>query len=184
MKKSIFLISLFVSIISLRTQTVEPSLEETVQWIKTQVLAYGKDVKEVAWDENRHALIIYYLDVLQKRETNKGTVYLLEIVEVDNYISNLTTGSIFWKDYEDGVGLEMYAIDGRVGSKKGSGQMYSNNTSGKNGIPDPESAKEEDRPVAKIKFLKSFNKDAQGRFTKAMKRLIYLCGGKIELEKF
>lgn len=184
MKKIILLMVLFYFPFTLKAQTTGPTLNETIEWMKTQLLAYGADIKKVDWNPDQRTLNIVYIKILDERQTSKGNLYLLEVIAIGNYIDHLNTANIVWKESEKNVGMEIYAVDGKFGSRLVSVQGFSSNVSGSNIIPDSESTKVNDRPYAKMNFQNSFNKDLQIRFTKAMKRLIYLCGGKVGPDTF
>jgi len=140
----------------------EPTLDETVEWIRSKLIAYGgsSGILDVQFDTASKALAILYSDK----------------TDVLCYISNLNASSFAWEATKDDLYLEIPSTLGNFGSTRYTYSSYDNKYN-----------KDVDRGFARFIFstAKFGNEEnLQDRFTKAMKNLIKLCGGNVSAEKF
>jgi len=140
----------------------EPTLDETVEWIRSKLVAYGGSVRDVQFDKSNYTFTIYYSD--------DGSA-------VTNYISRLNGNTFAWSAYKDVIILDISSTNSNYGSTRYTYNKYNN----------PQYTKDFDRAYARFRFdtAKFGNEEnLQERFIKAMKTLIKLCGGYVSNEKF
>jgi hypothetical protein len=169
-RKLAFLLLLITLTIGTKTfAQTEPTLDETVEWIRSKLIAYGDNIKEVQFDKSNFTLTVSYNEY---SKTNANDA-------VTNYISNLNPNSIVWEVFpENGtIRITIPSISSKPGSTLYKFSKYTT----------PNYTKDADRNYTRILFSMSTfgnEENLQERFTKAMKTLIKLCGGYVGTEKF
>jgi hypothetical protein len=174
MSKKLFFL-LLLSTITIGTKTyaqTEPTLDETVEWIRGKLIACGENIQDVQFDKSNYTLTVYYANY---HYYSDGPAIESTTAIVEN-ISSLNASGFAWDANKTTLSLTIAAANGKTGSTK-----YDKGSIAK------DYKKDTDRGYAKFNFSSDKfgnEENLQERFTKAMKTLIKLCGGYVSTEKF
>ncbi|MBL7829457.1 MAG: hypothetical protein JNK41_00405 [Saprospiraceae bacterium] len=175
MKKILLLVSLAISNISF-AQTHIPSKKETANYITSKILSFGPDQDpsqsyyQLKFDDESCALTIKYYQHSIIGTFNEDC-YTSETV----YFSNLDANSISWDIINSSKTLTMTLVSPNGGFVTLKGKLRPNGSY--------YAGRFESKVIFYFSVSKvSENSDFQGKFERAVKNLIELCGGSKEEE--